>query len=108
MRLLVSAEAAALVSKLLNEREALRRRADYDRADQIRDTLQRKGVKMDDRRKQWWRMAGVPASIRALNPDGRWTAGGGKWGEATTTPQTSRAGKKTVAKFYDEFPLNFC
>ena len=76
----VSPEAAALVGKLLEEREALRRRGDFDKADHIRDTLSRKGVKMDDRRRRWWRMAGVPESIRAANPEGRWLKGGGAGG----------------------------
>ncbi len=75
----VTPEAAALVCKLLEEREAFRRRADFERSDHIRDTLQRKGVKMDDRRKQWWRMAGVPESVKTLNPEGRWNKGGGRW-----------------------------
>ena len=53
-------------------RESFRKQGAYDRADQIRDELMGKGVKVDDRRKVWWAMAGVPDSIIDDQPRGSW------------------------------------
>ena len=60
------------VLQMLSVRESFRKQGAYDRADGIRDELMGKGVKVDDRRKVWWTMAGVPESIIDDQPKGAW------------------------------------
>lgn len=73
-----SDDACALIDKYLSERDTLRQKGDFAAADSIRTALQKRGIKIDDRRKLWWLMPGVPASLAEEKGDGNWTKGAWK------------------------------
>lgn len=75
---------------LIKERDAARRRKNYDVSDNLRQKLKSQfGVHVDDRLKQWWVSfdgSHVPQNIQAAKGDGRW-GGQKQWRQIPTTPE---------------------
>ena len=88
-QILSDAESEAVLS-LIKDRDAARRKRNYDVSDQIREELKAKfGVHIDDRLTQWWVSfdgSHVPQSIKAVKGEGRW-GGRNAWRQIPTTPE---------------------
>lgn len=87
---ILSAEEKEGVIQMLKDRDAARRRKNYEVSDALRQKLKSQfGVHCDDRLKQWWVSfdgSHVPQNIQAAKGDGRW----GKamdWRQIPTTPE---------------------
>jgi len=65
------------IQQMVDEREALRRDRDYDKADRLRDELKRMGVNIDDTDNTWRGPDGMGGDVRKGGGKG---GGGGSYG----------------------------